>query len=95
MKELGAREFRTAWTGLTGEVVRVTSRGRTLGHWVPGDSLEVLMEEPVKKAIEPDQAKSDSRGKLSKGLGEVPGRRVDPAMNEAWARSQPSPKKDK
>jgi len=38
MRELGVREFRTEWTKLTGEVVRVQSRGRVLGHWVPGDN---------------------------------------------------------
>lgn len=33
---------------------------------------EAVMDDTVKKAIEPDQVK-ENRGKLSKGLGEVPG----------------------
>lgn len=38
MRELTAREFRSEWTKLTKDVVKVTSRGRTIGHWVPGDN---------------------------------------------------------
>lgn len=38
MKTLSVREFRKEWTVLSGDVVRVTARGRTLGHWVPGDN---------------------------------------------------------
>lgn len=38
MRELTVREFRSEWTKLSREVVRVSSRGRLLGHWVPGDS---------------------------------------------------------
>jgi hypothetical protein len=101
MRELGAREFRTHWTSLTGEVVRVTSRGRVLGHWVPGDNpLRWTGERdgyedeeddvPIKKEIE-KQAPKPIDGKLTTGMTELPQR----GMTGAWGTSKPAPKPGK
>lgn len=54
---------------------------------------EVPMDDIAKKAIEPERVKPEPKGRLSKGLGELPGKKVDPSMAGAWSRSKPSPKK--
>lgn len=39
---------------------------------------ELVTEQPIKKAIEPDKAKPDQGGQLRKGLGPLPGESRDP-----------------
>jgi hypothetical protein len=97
---MDSAEFRTTFHKLD-KPATVTRFGKPIGTWIPAGSVSRMadeevgpMEEPVKKAIEPEQVKREPRGKLSKGLGEIPGvtRDVDPSMADAWTRSQPDPK---
>lgn len=93
MKQVTSASFRDRFLEET-EPVEVRRYNAVVGVYYPaGTYKEASVDEPVKKAIEKDQVKPEGRGKLSKGLGEIPGRPVDPAMSEAWARSQPAPKK--
>lgn len=61
---------------------------------------EFEVDEPVRKEVQKEQVKPEPRGRLSKGLGDVPGvtgeagpERVDRTMTDAWTRSKPAPKK--
>ena len=53
--------------------------GMSMGQWLTS-RLGVPMDDIAKKAIEPDKIKVDTEGKLSKGLGEVPGRMTPKEM---------------
>ena len=52
------------------------------------------VDEPVKKAIEPDKAKVQ-RGRLTKGLGQLPGEDPDKTFDPSFGRSKPAPKPGK
>lgn len=45
--------------------------GQSVGTWLE-TRLEAPMEKTVKKAIEPEAVKETDKGKLTKGLGEMP-----------------------
>jgi len=80
MKELPIRKF-TSVVGYLTEAVTITSNGRPIGTYTPTDSaaIEVIhlpkeaTVEDVKKAIETDRVSREPRGRLTKGLGDLPG----------------------
>lgn len=85
------------------ETVLVTHERRVIGQYtpvpkvldIPTISLEASMDESVKKAIEPEQVK-ERRGKLSKGLGELPGENHEPKPTierDPYKDFRPVPKK--
>lgn len=95
MKQVTSASFRDRFLEET-EPVEVRRYNEVVGHYYPYGTLkEVPMDDIARKAIEPEKVKPEGRGKLSKGLGELPGQKVDPAMSDAWTRSQPAPKTDK
>ena len=70
---------------LTLEAVR---QGKPLGEYIGG-----LMDEPIRKAIAPEAIKVQPDGKLSKGLGPLPGQPTRPDVGkvlEEVARPMPS-----
>lgn len=100
MKTVGLRSLYQVAPFLTEDVVVLHDR-RIIGRYSPiPPTEELIMEETIRKAIEPDQVK-ERRGRLTKGLGEVPGlttpdrfeRQPDQLMRDAWSHSQPVPKK--
>lgn len=92
MKQVTSASFRDRFLEET-EPVEVRRYNAVVGYYYPaGTEVLRVMDSEIRKAIEPDKVKQD-RGKLSKGLGEIPGRKVDPSMVDAWTRSEPAPKK--
>ena len=105
MKEVPIRRLTTVIPYLTEKVV-VTNAGQPIGTYTPfsapipvGDDvlpgiLEFYegsdMKEPVKKAIEPDAVKQQPDGRLSKGLGDLPGETA-PEPKGVWS-GKPVPK---
>ena len=108
MKELPIRKF-TVVAGYLTEAVTVTLDGRPIGTYTPvradhapmlgvtgvldlGPNVTEATVDEVKKAIEPDKVR-ESRGRLTKGLGEVPG--VTPKPDPTFAQFRPAPKPGK
>lgn len=88
MKELPIRKF-TVVAGYLTEAVTVTLDGRPIGTYTPvradhapmlgvtgildlGTNVTEATVDEIKKAIEPEKVRQ-SRGRLTKGLGDVPG----------------------
>jgi len=100
MKTMGLRRLYQEAPSLT-EEVWVVQGGVVIGTYTPNHKWEdVRMEEPVKKAIEPDEVKVERPGKpggepkLSKGLGDIPGVNKEPARDTfGYARPAPKPGK--
>lgn len=100
MKILTLRAFAREAPTLT-EAVLVTHNRRAIGQFSPvppDDQIPVIYmegaamaEEPVKKAIQPDRVKTDDRGRLSKGLGPLPGEE----SRDAYREFKPVPKPGK
>jgi len=94
MKKVPIRNFTTVVGYLT-EPVLVTNGNETIGVFNPMSlgqaqpmTLEDVTTKEVRKAIEPDRVKVD-QGKLTKGLGEIPGKKED----DPFKRFSPAPKK--
>jgi len=88
MKTVGLRSLYQVAPTLTEDVIVVHGR-RIVGRYSPIPWTEELMTvEDVKKAIEPDQVKREPRGRMTKGLGEVPGL----TQKDPYAEFRPAPK---
>lgn len=104
MKEVPIRRFTTV-VGYLSEPVTITKDGQALGVYRPIDTpaltepysqvrpmmKEAAVDEPVKKAIEPDKVKPKADGTLRKGLGPLPGEEPDRTYRDF--RPAPKPKK--
>lgn len=71
MRQVTSATFRDTFVALT-EPVEVRRYNTLLGVWYPA-GVENMPDEPVRKAIEQDQVKKEPRGRISKGLGDIPG----------------------
>jgi hypothetical protein len=90
MKTLPIRKFTTVVSYLT-EAVAITNDGKVIGTFTPAQNGGHV-EEPVKKAIEPDKAK-EVGGQMRKGLGPLPGEAPTPTRPDpAYQRFNPVPK---
>lgn len=54
---------------------------------------EVPMDDIARKAIEPEKVKPEGRGKLSKGLGDLPGEPKPTVQRDPYREFKPVPKK--
>jgi len=104
MKTVGLRSLYSVAPSIT-EPVLVLHDRRIIGTYTPSHSdgevtgvlglgkhvTEATVDE-VKKAIEPDKVR-ESRGRLTKGLGEVPG--VTPKPDPTFAQFRPAPRPGK
>lgn len=75
--------------------MQAVQEGISVGQWL---TREIHMEEPIKKAIEPDKAKPSKNNpdKLSKGLGPLPGETPSTWEDlDSYRRFTPAPKPKK
>jgi len=108
MKTVGLRSLYSVAPSIT-EPVLVLHDRRIIGTYTPvradhapmlgvtgvldlGPNVTEATVDEVKKAIEPDKVR-ESRGRLTKGLGEVPG--LTPKPDPTFAQFRPSPKPGK
>jgi hypothetical protein len=104
VKTIGLRTLYKEASMLTEEVLVLQDR-RVIGSFKPftKDTAldadvwphleEVPMDDIAKRALEPDQTKREPRGRLSKGLGPLPGEApAEPASHDHYREFRPAPK---
>lgn len=93
MKTIGLRTLYKEASHLTEEVLVLQDR-RVIGSFKPfiNDLEDVAMDESAKKAIEPDNVKKEPRGRLSKGLGDLPGDPKPTIQRDPYVEFKPAPK---
>lgn len=106
MKNLPIRKFTTVVGYLT-EAVAITIDGRVIGVYTPmertpgqviagtidlGPDVTEVTVDTVRKALEPEQVKVQPSGKLSKGLGTIPGQEPPTDIKQFRPTFNPAPK---
>ncbi len=104
MKDVTSATFRDTFMTET-EVIKVRKYNQVVGIWVPADKAGKIFTDPyemrqeatvkdLSKELGKEAPKPDSRGRVSKGLGEIPGSNPPSQdMLKHWERSKPAPKK--
>lgn len=95
MKQVTSASFRDRFLEET-EPVEVRRYNAVVGVYYPaGTYKETSVDDIARKAIEPDRVKPEPRGKVSKGLGELPGNLKTGNIRDPYKEFRPAPKTDK